>query len=323
MSSVAAIDIGSNSVRLLVVGPDGAERCREMEITRLAEGVDQSAELAADAMARTLEVLARYASLLRQHSVARVRVTGTSAARDARNRDDFFDRVERCVGSRPELLSGGAEAALAFAGATADQAPEAGPFVTLDIGGGSTEFAFGHGGSRGVAGGNVPDGDAPGGGAGAPESSISLDMGCVRITERFLRSDPPARAELEAASAFIREQLARADAQVPCRRAKTWLGLAGTVTSLAARDAGIDRYDPSVTHGYRLARSSVEALHAELASRPAARRSELLLEAKRAGVIVGGSIILLEVMRHFALDHITVSERDILDGLAASLRAAS
>jgi exopolyphosphatase/guanosine-5'-triphosphate,3'-diphosphate pyrophosphatase len=299
MSSVAAIDIGSNSVRLLVVGPDGAERCREMEITRLAEGVDQSGRLGADAMARTLQVLARYASLLRQHGAVRVRVTGTSAARDAQNRDDFFDRVEHCVGSRPELLSGSAEAALAFAGATADQPPEAGPFVTLDIGGGSTEFAFG---------------------TGAPERSISLDMGCVRITERFLRSDPPALGELEAASAFVREQVARADAEVPCRRAKTWLGLAGTVTSLAARDAGIRRYDPSVTHGYRLARSRVEALHSELASRPAARRSELLLEAKRAGVIVGGSVILVEVMRHFALDHITVSERDILDGLAASLR---
>jgi exopolyphosphatase / guanosine-5'-triphosphate,3'-diphosphate pyrophosphatase len=305
MSSVAAIDIGSNSVRLLVVGPDGAERCREMEITRLAEGVDQSGRLGADAMTRTLEVLARYAALMRQHGVTRVRATGTSAARDAQNRDDFFERVERCIGSRPELLSGGAEAALAFAGATADQPPEAGPFVTLDIGGGSTEFAFGNKIS----------------GQGAPERSISLDMGCVRISERFLRSDPPTFAELDAASAFIRAELARADAEVPCRRAKTWLGLAGTVTSLAARDAGIDRYDPSVTHGYHLARASVEVLHAELAARPAARRSELLLEAKRAGVIVGGSVILVEVMRHFALDHITVSERDILDGLAASLRA--
>lgn len=300
MSSVAAIDIGSNSVRLLVAGADGAERCREMEITRLAEGVDQSGRLGAEAMARTLDVLERYATLMRQHGVTRLRVTGTSAARDAQNREDFFDRVERCIGSRPELLSGAAEAALAFAGATADQPLERGPFITLDIGGGSTEFAFGS--------------DGP------PERSISLDMGCVRISERFLRSDPPAAAELDAASGFIREQLVRADAEVPCRRAKTWLGLAGTVSSLAARDAGIRRYDPSITHGYRLARASVEALHAELASRPASRRSELLLEAKRAGVIVGGSIILVEVMRHFALDHITVSERDILDGLAASLR---
>jgi exopolyphosphatase/guanosine-5'-triphosphate,3'-diphosphate pyrophosphatase len=308
MTSLAAIDIGSNSVRLLVVGPDGAERCREMAITRLAEGVDRSGRLGAEAMARTLEVLGRYASLLRQHDVARVRVTGTSAARDAQNRDEFFASVERCVGSRPELLSGGAEAALAFAGATADQPPAAGPFLTLDIGGGSTEFAFGESPA------------AAGSGSGGPERSISLDMGCVRISERFLRADPPRASELEAASAFIQRQLERADAEVPCRRAKTWLGLAGTVTSLAARDAGLRSYDPSVTHGYRLARSKVEALHAELASRPAARRVELLLEPKRASVIVGGSIILVEVMRHFGLDHITVSERDILDGLAASLR---
>ena len=310
MSSVAAIDIGSNSVRLLVVGPEGAERCREMHITRLAEGVDQGGRLGAEPMARTLDVLAGYATLLRQHAVARVRVTATSAARDAQNRDEFFERVERSVGSRPELLSGGAEAALAFAGATADQPATAGPFLTLDIGGGSTEFAFGHSAVRS---------DVLG--SGAPECSISLDMGCVRVTERFLRSDPPAPTELDAASAFIRTQLERADAAVPCRRAKTWLGLAGTVTSLAARDAGITHYDPSVTHGYRLARSSVETLHRELASRPATRRIELLLEPKRAGVIVGGSIILVEVMRHFGLHHITVSERDILDGLAASLRA--
>ena len=299
MSSVAAIDIGSNSVRLLVVGADGSERCREMAITRLAEGVDRSGRLGAEPMARTLEVLERYASLLREHGAARVRVTGTSAARDAQNRDEFFERVERAVGSRPELLSGGAEAALAFAGATADQPASAAPFLTLDIGGGSTEFAFG---------------------SAAPERSISLDMGCVRITERFLRSDPPAASELSAATAFIREQLERADAEVPCRRAKTWLGLAGTVTSLAARDAGLARYDPSVTHGYRLSRASVESAHAELAGCTAAARVELLLEAKRAAVIVGGSVILVEVMRHFGLEHITVSERDILDGLAASLR---
>jgi exopolyphosphatase/guanosine-5'-triphosphate,3'-diphosphate pyrophosphatase len=315
MSSVAAIDIGSNSVRLLVVGPEGAERCREMHITRLAEGVDRGGQLGAEPMARTLDVLAGYATLLRQHAVARLRVTATSAARDAQNRDEFFERVERSVGSRPELLSGGAEAALAFAGATADQPATAGPFLTLDIGGGSTEFAFGYG----VVRGDVVPKDVLA--SSAPECSISLDMGCVRVTERFLRSDPPAPAELDAAGAFIRTQLERADAAVPCRRAKTWLGLAGTVTSLAARDAGIEHYDPSVTHGYRLARSSVEALHGELASRPATRRIELLLEPKRAGVIVGGSIILLEVMRHFGLDHITVSERDILDGLAASLRA--
>jgi exopolyphosphatase / guanosine-5'-triphosphate,3'-diphosphate pyrophosphatase len=299
MSSVAAIDIGSNSVRLLIVGPDGSELTREMQITRLAEGVDQSGSLAEAAMARTLEVLAAYGALIRQHGAERVRVTGTSAARDAQNREEFFARVERAVGKAPELLSGGAEAALAFAGATADRAPDEGPFLTLDIGGGSTEFAFG---TR------------------APEHAISLDIGCVRITERFLHGDPPLPEELAQAGAFVRSLLERVDREVPCRSARTWLGLAGTVTSLAARDAGLTRYDPSVTHGYRLTRARVEALHAELAVRALAGRRELLLEPKRAGVILGGSLILVEVMRWFELAHIAVSERDILDGLAASLR---
>ena len=306
MSSVAAIDIGSNSVRLLIVGADGAEVCREMHITRLAEGVDQTARLSDAAMARTLAVLESYGKLLREHGVPEgprsVRVTGTSATRDAQNREELFQRVERAVGSRPELLSGAAEAALAFAGATRDRARDGAPFVTLDIGGGSTEFAFG---------------------THEPEGSISLDIGCVRVTERFFHDDPPTRPQLNEARGFIRNLLERVDGEVPCRRAKTWLGLAGTVTSLAARDAGLDRYDPSVTHGYALARSRVEALHAELASRSAAGRAELLLEPKRGGVILGGSIILVEVMRFFDLDVITVSERDILDGLAASLRTAA
>jgi exopolyphosphatase / guanosine-5'-triphosphate,3'-diphosphate pyrophosphatase len=245
-------------------------------------------------------VLEAYGAQLRQHAVKRIRVTGTSAARDAANRDELFERVRHAVGSAPELLSGSAEAALSFAGATDGQPAERAPFVTLDIGGGSTEFAFG---------------------TNAPESSLSLDMGCVRITERFLPSDPPRPAELAAAGSFIREQLERVGREVPCRRARTWLGMAGTVTSLAARDAGITRYDPEVTHGYGLRRERVEALHAELAGSNAAGRAALLLDPKRAGVIVGGSVILVEVMRHFELDVIQVSERDILDGLAASLLA--
>jgi exopolyphosphatase/guanosine-5'-triphosphate,3'-diphosphate pyrophosphatase len=300
MSSVAAIDIGSNSVRLLIADASGREVCREMHITRLAEGVDRSGELGEEPMARTLAVLSSFGQTIERHGAARVRVTGTSAARDAKNRADFFRRVEAAVGSAPELLSGGAEAALAFAGATADRRADSGPFVTLDIGGGSTELAFG---------------------ASAVESSISLDIGCVRITERFLASNPPRTAELEAAGSYIRAELGRVERQVPCRSAKLWLGLAGTVTTLAARDAGLTAYDPSVTHGYRLTRTRVEAMHAELAQRSYADRVPLLLEAKRAPVIVGGSIILVEVMRFFDLTSIVVSERDILDGLAASLLA--
>ncbi len=299
MSAVAAIDIGSNSVRLLVVGPDGAELCREMNITRLAEGVDQSGRLGQAAMDRTLAVLESYGASLRRFDAQRIRVTGTSAARDAANRQVFFRRVEEAVGSPPELLSGETEAALAFAGATADREASEGPFVTLDIGGGSTEFAFG---------------------TSEPERSISLDIGCVRITERFFQADPPSGAELAAAGAYIRGLLSRVEREVPCRSAKLWLGLAGTVTSLAARDARLDRYDPTVTHGYALSRGAVDSMHAELCARSAEARAELLLEPKRASVILGGTIILAEVMRYFELSQIVVSERDILDGLVATLR---
>ncbi len=300
MSSRAAIDIGSNSVRLLIADEQGTELCREMHITRLAEGVDRTGELAETAMQRTQLVLERYAGFLQRQRVQRLRVTGTSAARDARNRDVFFERVRQTVGSAPELLSGEQEAALAFAGATFGRDPGAGPFVTLDIGGGSTEFAYGQT---------------------SPESSISLNVGCVRVTERFFSSDPPSATELARARDFLHGELARVERAVPVRKARTWLGLAGTVTSLAARDAGLGKYDPSVTDGYVLKRERVLALHEELCALPQAERARRLLEPQRAGVILGGSIVLAEVLRYFELPEIVVSERDILDGLVASIGA--
>jgi exopolyphosphatase / guanosine-5'-triphosphate,3'-diphosphate pyrophosphatase len=299
MSSIAAIDIGSNSVRLLIAGPDGAEICREMHITRLAEGVDQNRSLGEAAMQRTLDVLTQYGAAMRQAGVTQARVTGTSAARDAQNRELFFERVRAAVGKAPELLSGQAEAALAFAGATADREASEGPFVTLDIGGGSTEFAYG---------------------TSEPEQSISLDIGCVRITERFLTSDPPTPAELAQAQSYIAGLLERVDREVPCRKAKMWLGLAGTITSLAARDARLDKFDPNVTHGRALERARVLAMHEELCRLPAAGRARLLIEPKRASVMLGGTIILVEVMRFFDLPVVVTSEKDILDGLIASLR---
>lgn len=301
MSTRAAIDIGSNSVRLLIADEQGAELCREMHITRLAEGVDKTGELAESAMLRTQLVLERYAGFLTRERVQHLRVTGTSAARDARNRDVFFERVRQAVGRAPELLSGQQEAALAFAGATFGRDAARRPFVTLDIGGGSTEFAYGHD---------------------APESSISLNVGCVRMTERFFSSDPPSTAELSRARDFLHTEFARVDAAVPVRKARTWLGLAGTVTSLAARDARLAQYDPSVTDGYVLQRERVLAMHEELCALPQAERARRLLEPQRAGVILGGSIVLVEVLRYFELPQIVVSERDILDGLVASIGAS-
>lgn len=270
-----------------------------MNITRLAEGVDQSGRLADAAIERTLSVLEDYAALARRFGVQRLRVTGTSAARDAQNRAVFFERVRAAVGQAPELLSGDAEAALAFGGATRGRPQTDAPFLTLDIGGGSTEFAFGH---NEVA------------------RSSSLDIGCVRISERFLTGDDPPRPEqFDAARRFIRELLTKIDREVRPREAKTWLGLAGTVTSLAARDAGLSKYNPDVTHGYALRRERVSAMHDELSRLTLAERASWLLEPKRALVILGGSTILVEVLEFFELPFITVSERDILDGLVASL----
>ncbi len=305
MTALAAIDIGSNSVRLLVTDRAGNERTREMNITRLAQGVDLEGNLAEEAMARTTTVLEAYGRTMRALGVSAARVTATSAARDAGNRERFFDRVQRAVGFRPELLSGEQEAALSFAGATAGL-PRArqGPTpstVTLDIGGGSTEFALGRE---------------------AVESSISIDMGCVRVTERFLTGDPPSSAQLDAATQFVRAQLERVEAAVPCRTAGRWLGLAGTVTSLAALDLGLPRYDPTQTHGHALRAARIEQLHDELCALSTAQRAARLLEPKRAEVLIGGSLILAETVRFFGLEAIGVSERDILDGLAESLRVA-
>lgn len=298
MSNVAAIDIGSNSVRLLVSDPSGRELVRLMHITKLGQDVDRTGVLAPEAVERTMIVLEEYAEHVRQHSAVRLRITATSAARDAGNRAELFERVRRALGKEPELISGNEEATLSFQGATAGRASDGAPFVVMDIGGGSTEFAFG---------------------VSAPERSISLPLGCVRITERFLKSDPPSPDELAAAAAHTREVLQRVEPEVGVSRARTWLGLAGTVTSIAARDAGLSEYDPTVTHGRVLTRAAVERIHAELARATLAERGGLLIQAKRAGVIVGGSVVLLEVMRALDVASLVVSERDILDGLAASL----
>lgn len=299
MSNVAAIDIGSNSVRLLVNDAQGAEVVREMRITRLGQGVDETGRLDEAAMARTLSVLADYTTLARERAVARLRITATSAARDADNRATFFGRVRALFGQEPELLSGEAEAELSFRGALDGRAPEGGPFVVVDLGGGSTEIAVGRA---------------------LPEQSVSLALGCVRVTERFLKSDPPSPSELAAAAAYTREQLARAE-HLPARTARTWIGVAGTVTSLAACDASLTRYTPEVTHGYTLRQDRVERWHHELARLPRAERATKLIDPQRAGVIVGGSLVLLEVLRYFERAELVVSERDILDGLAASLLA--
>jgi exopolyphosphatase / guanosine-5'-triphosphate,3'-diphosphate pyrophosphatase len=304
---VAAIDCGTNSTRLLVASADADGRLvtreRLMTITRLGAGVDAAGRLAPDAIDRTLEVLGRYREVMDRHGATRVRITATSAARDAANRDDFFGPAEAAVGTALELLSGDAEARLSFAGATADLDWRDGPFLVVDIGGGSTEFAVG---------------------SDEPEGAISVDMGCVRLTERFLVSDPPAPEELSAALSIVHTHLDDVVREVPAIRAASMLvGLAGTVSTVAAVEIGLHAYDRDRIHHFRLTRAAAEDVFRTLATE---RRSDRIhnpgLEEERADVIVGGCCILVGIMRYFDLDECLVSEADILDGLALSLLTA-
>jgi len=299
--NVAAIDCGTNSTRLLVADAEGRTVERLMHITRLGQGVDATGRLAPDAVARTVEVLRGYRTLLDRHGVGGVRMTATSAARDAANRDDFFTAAAAAVGVTPELLGGDEEARLSFRGATADLDPADGPFLVVDIGGGSTEFAVG---------------------TGEPEGVLSTQVGCVRLTERFLRSDPPAPEELSQAFDVVRGHLDDVAREIPgVVDVRRFVGLAGTVTTMAAVEQGLATYDRDRIHHFVLTRAAAEDVFRTLATEP--RRVRIHnpgLEEARADVIVAGAVILVAVMRYFGLDECLVSEADILDGLVLSLR---
>jgi exopolyphosphatase/guanosine-5'-triphosphate,3'-diphosphate pyrophosphatase len=297
--NVAAVDIGTNSVRLLITDRAGRELERHMQITRLGQGVDVAGALHPDAIARTLSVLGEYGALIQKHGVTRVRAAATSAARDAKNSAEFFDAAERALGTRPELLPGADEARFSFLGATTGLDPAQGPFLVVDIGGGSTEFVLG---------------------THAPEQLISVDMGCVRMTERHLKSDPPTASELARCAEDVRALLAQVRAAVDVERMRCMVGLAGTITTLGALAQGLVRYDPAKTHHMRITRAQVEALVTKLSSLSVAERRQVMFEPKRAEVIVGGAMVLLTILRELDIPELMVSESDILDGLAASLR---
>ncbi len=305
LQPVAAIDCGTNSTWLLVARPGGEAVVRLMRITRLGRGVDQTRRLAPDAIERTLAVLAEYRAVLDECGAGPVRMTATSAARDAANREDFFGAAADIVGVRPELLAGEEEGRLSFLGATAGLTAASGPWLVADIGGGSTELIVGS-----EAG-------------GSPEAVRSLDVGCVRVSERFLRSDPPQPAEIGEARAFVADLLTAVSGAEPAfSQAATLVGLAGTVAALAAIAQGLESYDRRRVHHYRLARDTVEALLATLASETTSdRRRRPGVEPDRADVILGGTLVLAELMRHFQFNTCLTSESDILDGLVATLLA--
>lgn len=293
-SPVAGIDIGTNSVRLSIRERSGRELERHMHITRLGQGVDATGRLHPDAIERTLQVLRRYQVLCQQHAVGKFLVAATSAARDAHNRSEFFGPAHAIFGRELELLSGDEEASLSFRGATSDLPSSLAPFVVLDIGGGSTEFARGHR---------------------EPSTSISLDLGSVRLTERCLHGDPPTPKELEDARATTLKLLERASAAVDLVSPATWVGVAGTVTTLAALTLAQTEYDPGRTHGSELTRDEIERAFARLARVPVKERASLLIQPARAGIIVAGALILLAIVDRFGVRSLRVSERDILDGL--------
>src|SRR3954466_484471 len=297
---LAAVDCGTNSTRLLV--SEGGTRTVErlMRITRLGQGVDATGALAPEAVARTLDVLREFRQVMDRHGVEHVRMTATSAARDASNREDFFNGAEEIVGVRPELLSGDDEARLSFAGATSQLDPADGPFLVVDIGGGSTEFA---------------------GGPAEPEGVLSLDIGCVRLTEKFIQHDPPAPEELSQIVSVTKDYLEDVSREMPAAlEAKRFVGLAGTVSTVAAVEQGLAEYDTERIHHFVLTHEAAEDVFRTLATEKRADRIHNPgLEEARADVIVAGTAILVAIMRFFAFDECLVSEADILDGLALSL----
>lgn len=301
MTTFAGIDCGTNSTRLLVADGSGTTIERLMRITRLGQGVDATGQLADEAIARTVAVLEEYRKVLDHHGVERVRMTATSAARDASNRDDFFAAATAAVGATPELLGGDEEARLSFLGATSELEPDDGPFLVVDIGGGSTEFAVGS--------------------SGDPDGVLSTDIGCVRITEKFLHSDPPAPEELSQAFDVVRGHLDDVARVIPSvAEVRRFVGLAGTVTTMAAVELGLADYDRDRIHHFVLTRAAAEDVFRTLATE--SRRQRLYnpgLEEARADVIVGGAIIVCAIMRFFELSECLVSEADILDGLVLSL----
>jgi len=316
MTRVAAVDCGTNSLRLLLADVDPergtlTDLTRRMEIVRLGQGVDRTGRLAPEALARTIAVLRDYADVIATSGAKAVRMVATSATRDASNAAEFTAMVSEVLGVAPEVLTGDEEAVLSFTGATAELAagPEPGPdpgpdpglFLVADIGGGSTEFVLGPGG-------------------GLPEQRISVNIGCVRLTERHLHSDPPSSHEVAAATADIDTALDAVAAAVPVRQARTLVGLAGSVATVVGIAIGLPAYDSARIHHARVPAAAVHAVTRSLLAQTRAERAQIgLMHPGRVDVIGGGALVLDRIMQRFGFGEVLASEHDILDGIAWSL----
>ncbi|MGW6460274.1 Ppx/GppA phosphatase family protein [Streptomyces sp. NPDC055078] len=300
---VAAVDCGTNSIRLLVADADPGtgtltELDRRMTIVRLGQGVDRTGRLAPEALERTFAACREYADVIKELGAERIRFVATSASRDAENRDEFVRGVLGILGVEPEVISGDDEAEFSFTGATREL-PGHEERLVVDIGGGSTEFVVGRD---------------------RVEAARSVDIGCVRLTERHIRSDPPAAAELAAVRADIGAALDLASRTVPLEAARTLVGLAGSVTTVAAIALGLDAYDSGAIHHARVSREQVADITRTLAESTHDQRAAIpVMHPGRVDVIVSGALVLLAVMERIGAREVVVSEHDILDGIAWSV----
>ena len=303
---VAAIDCGTNSIRLLIADiEDGklSEVIRTMVIVRLGEGVDKTGEFSQAALARTFAAIDSYSELITEHKPHLVRFVATSASRDVSNRSEFVDGIVNRLGITPDIISGDEEAALSFLGATADLlniSPQpTPPFLVVDIGGGSTEFVLG---------------------TTSPTAAISTNVGCVRMTERHLVSDPATAEQIAAATADIDAAIDQACLAVPISQAKSLIGLAGSVTTVAAIALGLSKYDSDLIHGSHISANDVHRVTEELLAMTRAQRAEIgPMHEGRIDVIGSGALVLDRILSRTGLCEVVVSERDILDGIARAL----
>jgi len=299
---VAAIDCGTNSIRLLIADIDGnnfREVVRDMEIVRLGQGVDETGQFHPDAIARTLAAVDKFAAEIAKRGVEKIRFCATSATRDATNRDLFVDGVRERLGIELEVITGDEEAALSFAGAIKDLDPSNGPFLVVDIGGGSTEFVFG---------------------TSTVEAARSVNIGCVRMTERHFASDPATAQQIELARTDIQAAIAQAAAVVPITKAKTLVAVAGTATTVAASALELPEYDRYAIHLSRITGQQTHDAASMFATSTREQRLALgYMHPGRVDVIAAGSLVLSEIMKATGATEFVASESDILDGMAFSL----
>lgn len=314
MTRVAAIDCGTNSIRLLVADMDAASGAlrdldRRMEIVRLGQGVDRTGHFAPDALTRTLAACHRYAGVIRETGAERLRFVATSATRDVDNRDAFVAGVRDALGVEPEVISGDEEAALSFTGATREllSAGVEQPMLVVDIGGGSTEFVLGGKGTQGRT----------------VRAARSVDVGCVRMTERHLRSDPPTSHEIAAARADVDAAISVAGQTVALSEARTLVGLAGSVTTVAAMALDLASYLPERIHHARIPAADVHDVAGRLLRMTHDERAALpFMHPGRVDVIGAGALVLAAILDRVPVSEVVVSEHDILDGIAVSLVSA-